>query len=349
MALQYDAPSSRADFTAALAANVTLSTATQQVIAGILGSSETVSVAAFDGANLTGPANAQAVVATILGEPGDKVALNLPADVMASASAWIFDSDADLTVAFNTVERVIASGNGNDTITVAGDKNTVLDGGAGNDTLQTSGGDDSVTGGAGDDSISTGAGNDTIVSGEGNDTIDAGTGFDVVKIAGAASDYEFSVVDGQVVAAAKDGSATVTAANAEVFSFNDNENIMVTANETNANAMRLYQGLFDRSADVEGAQYWLDLLDNGTLTLKQVAEYFLISPEFQTQGEQSNDEFVEMLYNNALNRASDAEGKEFWVGALDAGLDHSTVLIGFVGSAGAAVEIDNVLIVPGLV
>jgi len=349
MALQYDAPSSRVDFQAALTANPTLSTATQDAITAILGNSETVAVGSFDGTNLVAPSNVQAVVADIAGNAGDQVTVTLPADAMASASAWVFNSDADLTIAFNTVERVIASGNGNDTITVAGDKDTVLDGANGNDTLQTSGGDDSVTGGAGDDSISTGAGNDTIVSGEGNDTIDAGTGFDVVKIAGAASDYEFSVVDGQVVAAAKDGSATVTAMNAEVFSFNDNENIMVTANETNANAMRLYQGLFDRSADVEGAQYWLDLLDNGTLTLKQVAEYFLISPEFQTQGEQSNDEFVEMLYNNALNRASDAEGKEFWVGALDAGLDHSTVLIGFVGSAGAAVEIDNVLIVPGLV
>ena len=349
MSLQYDAPSSRADFKAALAADVTLSPATQQAIADILGDSETVSVASFNGTSLSGPANVQAVVANIAGNVGEKVTVTLPADAMASASAWVFNSNADLTVAFNTVERVIASGNGSDTITVAGDKHTVLDGGNGNDTLQTSGGDDSVTGGAGDDSISTGAGNDTIVSGKGNDTIDGGTGFDVVKIAGAVSDYEFSVVKDHVVAAAKDGSVTVTVANAEIFSFDGGKNVMVTANETDASAMRIYQGLFDRSADVEGAKYWLNDMHNGTGTLKQVAESFLNSAEFQSRGEQTNDQFIEMLYNNALHRPSDAAGKEYWVSELNASQDHAAVLIEIVGSAEAAVKIDNVLIVPGLV
>jgi Ca2+-binding RTX toxin-like protein len=350
MALQYDTPSSLTDFQTSLAANSNLSTATQDAISKILENSETVTVGSFDGTNLVAPANVQAVVADIAGNAGEKVVFALPADAMASANVWVFNSEADLTVAFNNVERVIASGSGNDTVIVAGEKNAVLDGAAGNDSLDTSGGNDSITGGAGDDSISSATGNDTIVSGEGNDTIDAGTGFDVVAINAAASDYDFTVANGSLVVTAKDGSASVVATNAEVFSFEGNENVIVTTNETNATAMRLYQGLFDRSVDVEGAEYWLDLLDEGTLSLGQVAEYFVVSPEFEAKGEIANDAFVEMLYVNALGRDSDAEGKEFWTNAIEASqLTQAQVAIEFVGSAGAAEEVDNVLIIPGLV
>lgn len=348
MALQYDAPSSRADFTAALAANVTLSADTQDAIIAILGNSETVAVGSFDGTSLTGPANVQAVVANIVGEPGDKVTLNLPADAMASASAWIFNTDADLTVAFNTVERVIASGNGNDTITVAGDKDTVLDGANGNDTLETSGGNDSVTGGAGDDSISTGAGNDTIVSGEGNDTIDAGAGFDIVKIDGASSSFDFNVVNGSLVATAKDGSASVTASNAEVFSFGAVDNVVVTTNDTEANAMRLYEGLFARSADVTGAKFWFDKIDQGT-TLEEIAGGFLASDELKSYGELSNEQYVQTLYVNALNREAEDAGQQYWLDLMENGASREYVAISIVGSNEGVDVIDSVVVIPGLV
>lgn len=352
MALQYDAPSSRTDFQAALSANPSLSSATEAAINKILGDAETVSVASFDGTNLQAenPASVDAVVATIAGAAGDKVTVTIPAEVLANASAYVFNSDADLSVRFNTVDRVIASGNGNDEITVAGDHNTTLDGADGNDTLVTSGGEDSVSGGAGDDSISTAAGDDTIVAGEGNDTIDAGTGFDVVQMTGASADYTFEVVDGKVVAShVSDTSLSVTVANGEIFTFGGGDNVVVTENATAANAMRMYGALFDRAADAEGAEYWLELVDNGTLSLKQVADYFLESPEFQSKGEMSNDEYIELLYVNGLGRESDAEGKAFWVDAMEQGVDQGSVLIEFVGSAGAAEEINNVLIVTGLV
>ena len=352
MALQYDAPSSRSDFPAALSANPTLSSGTSAAINQILGDAQNVSVGSFDGTNLQAgnPGGVDVVVASIAGKAGDKVTVNLPAEAMASASAWVFNSDADLSVRFNTVERVIASGNGNDQITVAGDKNTTLDGADGNDTLTTSGGDDSVTGAAGDDSVSTGAGNDTIVAGEGNDTIDAGTGFDVVQMTGASSDYTFDVVGGKVVAKhVSDTSLSVTVSNGEIFTFGGGDNVVVTEDATAANAMRMYGALFDRAPDAEGAEYWLELVDNGTLSLKQVADYFLESPEFKSKGELANDAYIELLYVNGLGRASDAEGKAFWVDAMEQGLDEGAVLIEFVGSAGAAEEITNVLIVTGQV
>jgi len=348
MALQYDAPSSRVDFQAALTANPTLSTATQDAITAILGNSETVAVGSFDGTNLVAPSNVQAVFADIAGNAGDQVTVTLPADAMASASAWVFNSDADLTVAFNTVERVIASGNGNDTITVAGDKDTVLDGANGNDTLQTSGGNDSVTGGAGDDSISTGAGNDTIVSGEGNDTIDAGTGFDVVQIAGDSSDFTFKVVGDNLVATAKDGSASVTASNAEVFSFGETDNVMITGSETDAQALRLYEAFFARSADIDGAKYWLNDLAEGQMAT-DIARSFLASEEFQSKGNLSDAEYIDILYQNALGRESDTVGKAYWLNDLASGMDRADVAISIVGSVEAAEVIDNVVIITGLV
>lgn len=348
MALQYDASSSRVDFQAALTANPTLSRDTQDAIIAILGNSETVAVGSFDGTNLVAPSNVQAVVADIAGKAGDQVIVTLPADAMASASAWVFNSDADLTVAFNTVERVIASGNGNDTITVAGDKDTVLDGANGNDTLQTSGGNDSVTGGAGDDSISTGAGNDTIVSGEGNDTIDAGTGFDIVSINGASSNFDFNVVDGSLVATAKDGSASVTASNAEVFSFGETDNVMITGSETDAQALRLYEAFFARSADIDGAKYWLNDLAEGQMAT-DIARSFLASEEFQSKGNLSDAEYIDILYQNALGRESDTVGKAYWLNDLASGMDRADVAISIVGSVEAAEVIDNVVIITGLV
>lgn len=342
MALQYDTPGSRTDFQAALTANLSLSSATEAAINQILGSAQTVSVGSFDGTTLQAPSNVDVVVASIAGAAGENVTVNLPADAMASASAWIFNSDANLTARFNTVERVIASGNGNDEITVAGDKNTTLDGADGNDTLLTSGGDDSVTGGAGDDSISTGAGNDTIVAGEGNDTIDAGTGFDVVQMTGSASDYSFGVVGGKVVASHNtDTGVSVTVSNAEIFSFGDKNNLVVTDNATDAAAMRLYDGLLDRAADVDGAQYWLEQLDQGA-SLVGVAASFLESAEFQTANNGlSNDAFVELLYTNALDRASDADGKAYWLGTMDSGATRADVVISIVGSPEAADNTDN--------
>ncbi|MCQ4321752.1 DUF4214 domain-containing protein [Stutzerimonas stutzeri] len=351
MALQYDSVSSSADFQAALTAT-TLSAATQDAITAILGDSETVAVGSFDGTTLTAPSgvDVDVVFADIAGNAGEQVPLALPADAMASASAWVFNSEADLTIGFTNVERVIASGNGNDTVIVAGDQNIVLDGGAGNDSLSTSGGNDSVIGGAGDDSISTAAGDDTIVAGEGNDTIDAGTGFDIVQIEGASSSFDFSVLGGSLVATALDGSASVTASNVEVFSFGglDKDNVVITANDTAANAMRLYEGLLARSADVSGAQYWLDKVGQGA-SLEEIAGSFLASEELQSYGELSNEEYVLALYENALDRTAEDAGRDYWVSQIENGASREQVAISIVGSPEGADAIDSVIVITGLV
>src|SRR5690606_21486115 len=97
-----------------------------------------------------------------------------------NTQAYILDTDQDVNATWNTVERVIVSGNGNDDLTVNGDQATTIDGADGDDTITTSGGDDSVSGGAG---------NDSITSGAGDDTVDGGEGYDVLNAEGTIDDY----------------------------------------------------------------------------------------------------------------------------------------------------------------
>ncbi|SEJ48001.1 Hemolysin-type calcium-binding repeat-containing protein [Azotobacter beijerinckii] len=283
------------------------------------------------------------------GEAGQQQSIVVPNDIQGNTRLYTFSSDADLTMDLNTIERAVILGNGNDFVTVAGDHDTILSGGNGNDTLITSGGDDWVSGDRGNDSISTGAGNDTIVTGLGRDTIDAGEGFDVVEFGGDVENFRFfDIGHGDLLVHNKPSPAnSAVISDAEFLQFNDNESIVVVGNPDEASAMRLYDALFDRDADAGGAQYWLDQVDNGT-SLTDIANGFLSSAEFQdTNGSLDNAAFVDLLYQNALDRPADEAGKEFWVSALDSGATQAEVVIGIVGSDEAANAIDNVHIIPG--
>ncbi|MDV7211427.1 DUF4214 domain-containing protein [Azotobacter beijerinckii] len=197
------------------------------------------------------------------------------------------------------------------------------------------------------------SGDDTIDLTVGQDTIDAGKGFDIVqvKLASelASSDYSFSVDDDSLVATHNsDSSLSFTLKNTEVVSFGTEDNVVIVDNEDNAEAMRLYEALFDRSADVDGAKYWLDQLDQDAVSPTDIANAFLNSTEFQdANGSLDNDAFVELLYQNTFGRAADTDGKAFWLDALNS--DHATqaeVAIAIVGSPEAADTIENVQIIP---
>lgn len=295
-----------------------------------------------------------AVFAEISGGAGQQQQVIIPDEILQTASLYSFTSDADLSIGFNTVERTIISGSGNDLITAAGNKNTTLVGGLGNDTLVTSGGNDSVVGGPGNDSLSTGAGDDTILTGLGHDTINAGEGFDVVQFNGDIGNFNLFGIEGDELFVHNKLHPTnsATLSDVEFLSFTtpdgNEESIVIVDNETDASAMRLYNALFDRDADVEGAQYWLEQLEAGAVSLTDVVNSFLSSEEFQeTNGSLDNEAFVELLYNNALDRPSDEAGAEFWIAQLENGASQAQVLIGIVGSAEAADTIDNVHIIPG--
>ncbi|WP_201217693.1 DUF4214 domain-containing protein [Halochromatium roseum] len=243
----------------------------------------------------------------------------------------VFDSDEGLTVTFNTIDRVVQMGNGDDNVTVTGDRNTTLEGSDGNDTLTTSAGNDSVAGGIGNDSISSGAGNDFVRAGTGNDTvvyssgadtIDGGTGFDNLEMGFAYDSSVIGVVDGDVIIS--DGGAnSAQLSNIQFVTFNGGHTMTIMDDFDQAAAMRLYQTILGRAADQPGAEFYMNEAVTVTDPADFIAAGMLGSDEFTAKfgpiDALSNAQFVELMYNQGLGRASDQAGFEFYMSELEAG------------------------------
>ena len=71
-------------------------------------------------------------------------------------------------------------------------------------------------------------------------------------------------------------------------------------------------------------------MDEGT-DLTVVAQGFIDSQEFESMyGEATDNEFIELLYENVLDRQPDAQGYAFWKEAMhEAGLTRKEVLVEF--------------------
>lgn len=93
--------------------------------------------------------------------------------------------------------------------------------------------------------------------------------------------------------------------------------------------MRLYYATLGRSPDRDGMEYWLQEYKGGA-NLADIANSFAISGEFESvTGGGTADASVEALYQNVLGRASDADGKAFWLDKLANGETMAGVIIGF--------------------
>lgn len=92
---------------------------------------------------------------------------------------------------------------------------------------------------------------------------------------------------------------------------------------------RIYDTTLDRRPDEAGLKNWADALKGG-LSLNQLADSFTGSPEFKSKyGTLNNQAFVELLYNNVLDRASDPGGLQSWTNALNGGTPRSQVVLSF--------------------
>ena len=365
MSLNYNEPDTAAAVSAAIDTNPSITPQINSAISSVLGLSDpttTVVVGSWTGTGaVTQPSGQQTqmVVVDIDQPAGTTVELTIPPQNLASTAVWIFDTDANVNVTFNTVERVIVMGNGDDEVTVLGDRNTTIDGSLGNDVLTLTGGDDSITGGAGNDSVTAGAGSDTIVSGQGIDTVDGGLGFDVLELEGDITDWTVEVTDDLVVLTGAAGSGNgVDMTNVNFISFgtsivqNGTQNSIVVTDDARHkdDAMRLYQTALDRSADQSGAEYWLDQIDAGVDTFFVTAQSFLASSEYQNKyGTQTDEQFINQMYQNAFNRNADQEGMDYWLGDLSAGASRAQVLANIAASTEAANTIINVVVVTDIV
>lgn len=342
----YEQSQSSADVVNSLDSSVkdgSISATTAKNIEAILGlnTAKEVNVASSDGTTWTQPAG-KAVDMAVVNADGK---INIPLDILQTTKAFVFNSIKGVDVNFNVnpptaavetpvvQDRVIAGSAGNDNFVVQDNSNSTIDGGQGNDTVIAAGGNDSVT------------------AGQGNDSVNAGSGFDTLNMVG--KDYDIVVQNGQLVITSKVNSTTekttTVAKNVEFITFGDNNTtgIAVVANEQEAQAQRLYKAIFNRDADRDGSQYWSEQVKNG-FDLHSIAQCFIESPESQSMGQLTDEQFVEKLYNNALGRPSDAAGKAYWLDQLATGaLDRASVALCFVGSSEGQSTIDNVIIVSG--
>lgn len=340
--MQYDNPVSSSDVQATLTAeSANLSDSTIEAINSLLNldNAETVSVAGINGTTVQLPASGAAsiVQGTVEGVKGDTVVLDLAAAEAAGASVYHLQSDANLVVnlegqaaapaadvqafaalaAVDTsgIELVVATGNGDDVITVKGDQNTLIDAGDGNDTIVTGNGDNVVIAGAGNNNVTTGSGNDTVILSGSNhaDIVNTGEGYDVVQLDGSRDDYAFAVGNNFTVNLT--GNQTAAISNAEFLSFVNGEEVETVAlahSEAEASALRLFQGILDRDADLTGAKSFVAQVNNGT-SLSDIANEFLNSSEYAGA---KNAADVNELYQALLGRAADDSGASTWTDLL---------------------------------
>ena len=95
---------------------------------------------------------------------------------------------------------------------------------------------------------------------------------------------------------------------------------------------RLYQAAFDRVPDHGGLGFWVQMYENGGLTIEQVALEFSKSAEFKRlYGDNiTNEVFVKLVYNNVLNRDPDQGGYDFWLNAMaNHGLTREALMYNF--------------------
>jgi hypothetical protein len=92
---------------------------------------------------------------------------------------------------------------------------------------------------------------------------------------------------------------------------------------------RLYQAFFHREPDLGGLTFWIKKRAGGT-KLSVIAASFAASNEFTTTyGTVNASAFVELVYNNVLQRWSDPAGLEHWVAKLAGGMSRGDVMVAF--------------------
>lgn len=158
-------------------------------------------------------------------------------------------------------------------------------------------------------------------------TIDGGRGLDTLVINGSRSEYIVDATTSGFSITGNGVSQWVT--NVERLRFDDGF-LALDINDNGGKAYRIYQAAFDRVPDVSGLGFWINSLDLG-VSLTQVAAFFMTSQEFNTKyGSPTNAQFLNLLYQNVLDRNPDQAGYDYWLPHLEQGrLTRAEVLMFF--------------------
>jgi len=168
--------------------------------------------------------------------------------------------------------------------------------------------------------------------------IDLGAGIDIVRIAGARADVHIDVDAGQrtELTRLEDG-AMLALDKVELLAFANGDVTVLAHSHQEAVIGRAYELLLGRNVDTDGYAFWVSAVQAG-VSLENTLASIMQAPEYAGTA-LSNAAFVEQLYTNGFDRTADAEGKAFWVGALDAGASRAQVLEGFAASGEASIVI----------
>ena len=213
---------------------------------------------------------------------------------------------------------------------------TASDGMGGTDTLISI---EDIAGSAFDDTLTGDNGRNVITGHTGNDIIAGGLGIDTSAYTAARSFYTITRTPGQITVTdsvmARDGSDSLTGI--ERLSFTDG--VLAFDNLRTDEAGRgylIYRAAFDRAPDAEGLGYWIRELERGQDYGSVVAGSFIASPEFTSLygTNLSNSAFLNLVYQNVLDRAPDADGLNYWLNqaggvGLNGGYERSNLLASF--------------------
>ena len=184
---------------------------------------------------------------------------------------------------------------------------------------------------AGADILNGTPGDDFLRGYAGNDTLGGGSGLDTAVFSGVRSQYTISKVDSStsLVSALGTSEGSDTLQSIERLMFADKSVARDTAGVAGM-GYRLYKAAFDRTPDLPGLGFWIKNMDVGN-SLVFVANEFIKSAEFKLlYGENVSDaRFVELLYQNVLDRSPDPAGWTGWQNLLAGGKSRADVLIGF--------------------
>ncbi len=104
----------------------------------------------------------------------------------------------------------------------------------------------------------------------------------------------------------------------EITYINDNGKVKFLVNQ-------FYKGLFNRTSDEDGLNYWTNEIVESKYTVAQVLEIFINSDEFISK-KYNNKQYVECLYKTLLGRDADKEGLNYWTSILESGNSKEFVL-----------------------
>jgi hypothetical protein len=190
-----------------------------------------------------------------------------------------------------------------------------------------------------DDQIWGVGGNNTFIGSAGTDLLIGASGFDTVTFTAPRSSFSItaaSVYDPKTKQTLSGFNADDVTAhygnnaleNIERILFSDVA-IALDLEGTAGQAYRIYKAAFDRAPDLEGLGFWINVMDNGA-ELTAVANGFIGSTEFQSRyGQASDTDFINLLYENVLDRQADGPGYAFWQEAMERGLTREGLLSEF--------------------